>query len=30
MDPDDARDYADQFQLPGSPGSPSEINDKKP
>ena len=28
MDPDDARDYADQFQLPGSPGSPSGINDK--
>ncbi len=28
MDPDDARDYAGQFQLPGSPGSPSRINDE--
>ncbi len=28
MNPDDARDYADQFQLSGSPGSPSGINDE--
>ena len=26
MDPDDVRDYADQFQLPGSPGSLGAIN----
>ncbi len=28
MDSDDARDYADQFQLPGSPGSPGGISDE--
>ena len=28
MDPDDARDYADQFQLPSSPGSPGGISDE--
>ena len=28
MDPDEARDYADQFQIPGSPGSPGGVNDE--
>jgi hypothetical protein len=28
MDPYDARDFADKFQLPGSPGSPGGVNDE--
>ena len=28
MDPDDARDYADQFPYPDDPGSPGSINDE--
>ncbi len=28
INPYDARDYADQFQLPGSPGSLGGINDE--
>ena len=28
MDPDDARDYADQFPYPDDPDSPGSINDE--
>ena len=28
MDPDDARDYADQFPIPDDPDSPGSINDE--
>ena len=28
MDPDDARDYADQFPFPDDPDSPGSINDE--